>query len=226
MRSNPAIHGLKIQNNGDTADVLIYDYIGAFGVEASDVVEQLQNLDVENVNLRINSPGGDVFDGFAIANAVKQHKANVTVNIEGLCASAATVIALAGDEVVMHANTYFMIHNAWSVAIGNADEMREQASLLDRIDEDLANFYAEKTGKDVDDLKAMMSAETWMNPTEAKENGFINTVYEDEKPAQNRFDLSVYKNAPKVEQEPAQEVVETFDSWSRRDAEQKMLAIS
>lgn len=160
------------------AEVLIYDVIDSwFGVDANQLVKDLKGLDVDTIHVRINSPGGSVFDGIAIFNALKEHKAKVVTHVDALAASIASVIALAGDEVEMADNAMFMIHNAWILAIGDAAELRKTADLLDKIsDASIVRTYAAKTGADEDQIREWMNEETWFTAEEAKDEGFIDVI--------------------------------------------------
>lgn len=191
----------RIENKAGAveATVYLYDEIGWFGVLAEDFVKDLTAIKAETVHIRLNTPGGDVFDGTAIANTIKQLKAKTVIHIDGLAASIGSIIALAGDEVRMSENAFFMFHEAWSFSIGNAEDMRETAKLLDKIDGVLAKTYANKTNKDVDEIKELMAAETWLTADEALEMGMIDVIDKDEKDEKAKatlFDLSVFANVP------------------------------
>lgn len=158
------------------AEVLIYEEIGMWGVSAKQFARDLKDLGkISQIDLRINSPGGSVFDGNAIFNQIKQHPANVTVYIDGLAASMASVIAMAGDRIVMPENALMMIHNPWTVAIGDADELRKNADLLDKIKTTLVNAYGRSMMTE-DEIVEMMDAETWLTGEEAVEMGFADEL--------------------------------------------------
>ena len=189
----------RVENKTDKeATIYIYDEIGWFGVEASDFVKDLNDIKAETLHVRLNTPGGNVFDGTAIANAIKQHKSKTIIHIDGLAASIGSIIAISGDETTMAENAFFMFHEAWSFVIGNAEGLREEAKLLDKIDGVLAKQYANKTGKKEDEIKALMNAETWLTAEEALEMGMIDSIEEDkeEKASATMFDLSVFANVP------------------------------
>jgi ATP-dependent Clp protease protease subunit len=189
----------KIENKAepDEATVYLYDEISWFGVDAGQFVKDLNDIKAKTIHLRFNSPGGSVFDGTAIFNAIKQHKSKTVSHIDGLAASIASVIALASDEVRMAENAFLMIHDPWSIVIGNADTMREEAELLDKVGKTIAKTYMDKSGKDEKEIKAMMNAETWLTAEEAKEAGFVDIIEEnDEKAKATLFDLSVFANVP------------------------------
>lgn len=185
---------IEAKANG-TAEIAIYDEIGMFGISAKQFNEQLKALgDVQKINLRINSPGGDVFDGVAIFNMLKRHKATVHVTVDGLAASIASVIAMAGDHIVMPDNAMMMIHNPWGGAIGEADDMRDMAEALDKIKVSILSAYR-RTGKTDDEISAMMDGETWLTAAEAVASGFADEVIETVQIAA-LFDLSRFQNAP------------------------------
>ena len=137
--------------------------------------------DVRNVTVRINSPGGDVMAGAEIYSALKEHSLNgegkVTVIVTGLAASAASVVAMAGDEILMHPVAYMMIHNPWTFAMGDAKELRKTAKVLDVISEGLISAYEQRTGKDREELKRMLENETWMSAGTAVEEGFADGIF-------------------------------------------------
>lgn len=185
--------------DGDSAEVYIYDAIDSWwGVSANDFVRSLQELDVATINLRVNSPGGSVYDGVAIMNALRRHPANVIATVDGLAASAASFIIQAADEVVMGSGTELMIHDASTIVWGNADEMVEAASHLDRISGTIAGIYAERAGGTVEEWRDAMKAETWYSADEAVAAGLADRVIKrdaSEDKATNRFDLSVFAHA-------------------------------
>ena len=153
----------------ETAEILIYDEISSWGIEARQFVKDLSGISAKTIRLRINSPGGNVFDGVAIYNALKRHPASVRVEVDGLAASIASIIAMAGDTIHMAKNAFLMIHNAWVFAMGDAEEMRKMADVLEKIDGTMASTYAERTGSKPKDIRELMDAETWMTAEEAKE---------------------------------------------------------
>lgn len=173
----PQEKALEVRNaTGDEAEILLYEEIGYWGVTAKAFAAQLKAITAPSIVLRINSPGGDVFDGYAMYNALLAHPATITTKVDGLAASAASYVALAGDTVEMGETSLMMIHCAWGFSIGNADDMRNYASTLDKIDNQIAAVYAKKTGKGADEILALMQAETWLDPTEAKDLGLIDAI--------------------------------------------------
>ncbi|EKS6155821.1 Clp protease ClpP [Salmonella enterica] len=168
----------RMQASADNeADIYIYDEIGYWGVTARQFVNDLKALgDITHINLHINSPGGDVFDGIAIFNALKHHGAAITVHIDGLAASMASVIAMVGNPVIMPENTMMMIHKPWGFAGGDANDMRDYADLLDKVESVLIPAYVEKTGKTTEEIAAMLDDETWMDGKECLAHGFADQV--------------------------------------------------
>ena len=134
--------------------------------------------DVKNINLHINSPGGSVFEGIAIYNMLKQNPASLNVYVDGLAASIASVIAMSGDAIYMPANAMMMIHNPWTLAMGNAEELRKQADDLDWITESSVQTYLAKAGDKLDEktLKELMDNETWLTAQEAVDYGLADEV--------------------------------------------------
>ena len=181
-------------------EISIFDEIGYYGVSAKQFIGDLKRVPADHeIVLKIHSPGGEVFDGNAIFNALKRHPGGVTVQIEGLAASMATVISLAGAPVKMAANGFYMIHNPWGVAMGDADEMRDQAALLEKIREGMIAAYAAKSGQEPEQIAAWMDAETWFSAEEAQAAGFVDEVTDSLAIAAsaNKFSrLGKFRNAP------------------------------
>jgi ATP-dependent Clp endopeptidase proteolytic subunit ClpP len=184
----------SIQNKaGETADVYIFDEVGMYGVTAQDFIGEIKDLKDTPINLRINSLGGDVFNGMAIYNVIKKRESRTTVYIEGIAASVATIIALGADEVVMSENSLFMIHNAWGGTMGDSKDMRKSADTLDKISNELTEIYMKKTGLSYDRITEMMDEETWLSAEEAYEFGFVDTISDSIKVAA-KYDVSKFKN--------------------------------
>ena len=175
-KSNKPWFTLKNQTD-KPAELLIYDVIGDWqGLSAKELVNTLKGITDDEITVRINSPGGSVFDGIAIYNALRYHPADVHVRIEGLAASIASVIAMAGDTITMAENALMMIHNPFGWVGGEADDMRRTADMLDKATEAIAIAYAGKSDYSVEDITPMMADETWMTALEAKEHGFIDNI--------------------------------------------------
>lgn len=180
-------------------EIHIFDYIDAYGVNSRSFQKELKALgDVTVINLHINSPGGDVFEGNTIYNLLKSHKANVTVYVDGLAASIASVIAMAGDKIVMPANAMMMIHDPWTIAMGSADDMRKTAETLDKIKGTLVAAYRSKSGLNDDEIQTLMSDETWFTADEAVAMKFADVVADEVKiaAALDPEVLKKFKNCP------------------------------
>lgn len=175
---------IRNETSDETTEVFVYETIGGyFGTPADEFVKALNEIDTPNIDVRINSPGGSVFDAVAIYNALVKHSANVTVYVDSLAASAASVIAMAGDKVVMMVGAQIMIHDAMGIEMGNAAEMRAFAEFLDRQSDNLASIYADRAGGETEEWRARMIAETWMFAQEAVDLGLADEIYK--KPAKS-----------------------------------------
>lgn len=170
----------RIENKGANASVYIYDEIGFWGVTAQDFAAELKAISASTMDVHINSPGGEVYDGLAIYNSLKGHKATVTVHIDGLAASAASFIAMAGDAVIIARNAEMMIHDAMGAAFGNASEMAEMGKALDRVSENIADIYAQRAGGTVSSWRDLMKAETWYSGKEAVAAGLADKMTDDD----------------------------------------------
>jgi len=179
------------------AEISIHDEIGMWGVSASAFMRDLRGMgELDEIHLSIHSPGGDVLDGWAIYNSLKNSKAKITARVEGLAASMASVILMAADTVEIPENAYVMIHNPWGLAIGDADEMRDTADLLDKLGNGLVNAYASRTGNSEKDIREMMDAETWMDGKEAVERGFADKLLDGVALSARAFDNRKFKMTP------------------------------
>lgn len=170
------------------------------GVASETFVPAFRAIDADVVHVRIDSPGGDVFAGQAIAQALRDSKAKVIVHVDGLAASAATIVAIAAGEVEIAIGGMFMVHRAWTFAFGNTHDMLEAAELLEKIDGTLATQYAMRTGKEEAEMLALMDAETWFTAQEAVDAKLVDRVAatpeKKEASASARWDLSAYAKAP------------------------------
>lgn len=208
MAAERKFYDIKAEAGEDRAEVWIYEQIGedwfGEGVTAKKLVKELAALDVATIDLHINSPGGSVFDGQAIYNALKRHKADVVSYVDGLAASIASVIALAGDRVVMASNALFMVHNPWGWVQGNSADMRKYADVLDKVRDTILTAYRDKTGLDDASLVELMDAETWMDAEEAHGYGFVDEVGESlDLAASVRYDIRALKRFDKVPEQLA-----------------------
>lgn len=157
-------------------EVIGEDWWTGGGVTAKRVSAALRSIGKNGVTVKVNSPGGDMFEGIAIYNLLRAHPAKVTIEVLGWAASAASIIAMAGDEIRMGLGSFMMVHNAWGVVIGNRHDMRDSAELFDGFDGAIADIYEARTGMKRSDIEELMDAETFMGPAEAVKNGFADVV--------------------------------------------------
>lgn len=185
----------EIQNNVDseTADIYIYSEVGGFDVNAKSFINELKAVKDKNIDVHINSLGGSVFDGLAIYNALKTHTKKVTTKVEGIAASIASVIAMAGDRIEMAENSLFMIHNPFAMSGGDANELRKTADILDKIRNEIAGIYASKSNHNSQHYIDLMNNETWFNSNETLELGLISGITESLK-IENNYDISKFQN--------------------------------
>ena len=194
--------------NGEVA-VYIYDEIGFFGVTASDFLGELRGITSNALNVHLNSPGGDVFDGIAIYNGLKQHRAKVNIVVDSIAASIASVIAMAGDTVTMTRGSMMMIHEPFALVIGDANDMRKQAEALDLMGQNIASIYADRAGGSVEEWRGRMTAETWYSGADAVAAGLADAVAGESQ--KNTFDLSIFRNGPSPVQ--AEEPLPVVPDW-------------
>jgi ATP-dependent protease ClpP protease subunit len=173
--------GINAAAEGDERSISILDVIGydwwtGEGVTAKRVAAALRSLGAGPVTVNINSPGGDVFEGFAIYNLLRDHQGEVTVKVLGLAASSASIVAMAGDTIQIARAGFFMVHNAWTVAIGNRHELRGLADDIEPIDAAMADIYAAQTGMELKDIQRQMDSETWVNGSAAVEQGYADEL--------------------------------------------------
>ncbi|NHN55781.1 peptidase [Calidifontibacter sp. DB0510] len=187
-----------------TARVYLYAEIGGwFGVLAEDFAAEVNALEVDQIHLHVNSPGGSAFDGLAMANVLRQHDAKVIAHVDGLAASAASLVILGADEIVMEPGSQLMVHDAWAACIGNAADMTKTASILDKLCTDMAGLYAVRAGGTPQEWRAVMLEETWYTATEAVDAGLADRVSadapggrQDAAAAAAAWDLSMFAHAP------------------------------
>lgn len=198
----------------DKAEILLYDVIGEDmfgGISARAFAEELGRAkSVKQIDVRINSPGGDAFAGITMHNLLRSHPANVTTFVDGLAASAASIVAVAGDQVEMASNAMMMIHRAWTIAMGNAQDFEKQAHLLNTIDGTLAETYAAKTGGDAAGILEQMTTETWLTAEQAMDQGFADRIGQEHAIAACvRPELFKYKYVPPqfVDKSPLPETI-------------------
>lgn len=201
----------SLVRNGADASLYIYDVIDAYwGVSALSVIDAIAAAgDAKTLNVYINSPGGDVFEGRAIMAAIGRFDGKTVAHIDSLCASAATSIALACDEVRMSDGAFFMIHNASGLVWGDKTAMRETADLLEKVEGAIVNDYTAKTEKDEEQVRAWMDAETWFTAAEAKAEGFIDSIVKADGKAKNTWNLAAFNKVPEQLKAPPEPVEET-----------------
>lgn len=186
--------------NEAASEILIYGVIGdpwGDGVMAKHVRDALKQVGQRDINVRIHSPGGSVFEASAIYHFLTEWKHQVTVSVDGLAASAASVVAMAGHQVKMAATSMMMIHDPWTISIGDSTQLRKDAELLDKMRDQIAEVYAKRSGRKADEFATLMAAETWLTPEEALNLGLADEIT-GQAAVENRYDLSSFKNAPKA----------------------------
>ncbi len=211
---------------GSVAELSIYDEIGFWGVSAQDFASQMKAITAPSITVHINSPGGDVFDGVAILNTLRSHPATVDVVVDGLAASAASFIAMAGDTVTMMPNSSMMIHDASGVCMGNTADMVSMADLLDKMSNNIASIYSARAGGSVNQWREVMRGEKWYTADEAVDAGLADRVEDTDNPTnkavKNDWNLSFF-NYDGREHAPAPVLAArvepfTFDPEVFRDA--------
>ncbi|MBR0876888.1 Clp protease ClpP [Bradyrhizobium liaoningense] len=186
------------ESGASAAEITIYNDIGYWGVTAQDFHNALKALGpVDNLTIRISSDGGEVLQGFAIANMLARHSAYKVVVVDGIAASMASVIALTGDEVVMPENAFLMIHNPWGGVVGDSEDMRSAADTLDKMMVNIRDVYVKRTGLPEAKIQKMMDAETWLTADEAVKLGFADRVDNPVDMAAQRFNLAKFNKVPK-----------------------------
>jgi len=204
----------EIRARASGAEVLIYDEIGAYGVTAKGFLAELGALpDGVPIDLRLNSPGGSVFDAVAIFNALQRHEGTITVWIDGIAASAASYIAMAGDEIVMPENAFLMIHDPSGLVMGTAEDMREMADTMDKIAGSMIRGYAARSGRSEEEIAALMTAETWFDAQDALAAGLATRMAEPVRIAAS-FDIGRFRNAPPSLLEAVAETVGAPDGFA------------
>lgn len=227
----------RFSNSASSSEAFldIYDEIGFWGVSARDFTDSLRSVSAPSLTVHINSPGGDVFDGIAILNALRSHPATVHVVVDGLAASAASFIAMAGDTVTMMPNSNLMIHDASGVCMGNQADMASMADLLDKMSDNIASIYAARTGTPRDQWRDVMRGEQWYSADEAVTAGLADRVADtgtpSKTPVENRWNFSFFnydgrEHAPAPVLAARVEPFFTFDPEVFRDAIRVMLASS
>jgi ATP-dependent Clp protease protease subunit len=189
---------INLIKNADEATLYIYDVISAdWGISAQMVIDAIANAaGVPILNIRINSPGGDVFEARAIIEAIKRFEGKTIAHIDAIAASAATGIACAANEVLMAEGAFYMIHNAQCISFGDKNAMRETADLLEKIEGSIVADYTAKTCKEPQQIIEWMNAETWFSAKEAIDNGFADGLAPTATKPKNMWNLSAYSKTP------------------------------
>lgn len=218
LADNRGVGFFKAEQSADEATIYLYDAIvsDAFwgGVSAIDFVKELAGITAPVIHLRINCPGGDVFAARAMEQAVREHPSQIIAHVDGYAASAASYLALAADEVQIAEGGFVMIHKAWTIAFGNANDLMDTAALLEKVDASLVATYVKETGQDAAQIEEWMAAETWFTAQEAVDNGFADKIAEPATKAKAAWNLAAYDHAPKVapQQAPEQATVNTWNT--------------
>jgi len=169
---------MRLESDPDNKTIIMRGPVGDFegGLSADDFRDCLNEHAGQDVTIHLDSEGGVVSEGLAMYNAIMQHDGEVTIHIDTLAASIATVVCCAADKVVINSNAKFMVHRCWTVAMGNCKDFRSTADIMEMMDKDIANTYVERTGKDEAEVIAMMDAETWLDAEEALAHGFVHAI--------------------------------------------------
>ncbi len=190
-----------VARGSDRAEIYLYGVIGqdwyGDGVSAKQFAEDLRKVkDAKTIDLRINSEGGDVFAGKAMYTLLQDHKAKIIVHVDGLAASAASFVAMAGDEINVSEGAFIMIHNAWTIAMGGVEDFRRTADLLEVVNGTIRSVYMARTKRTEKEVRGWMDAETWFTGPEALENGFADKMTANVKVAASVRDPGRFKNTP------------------------------
>lgn len=210
----------------ETPELMIYDVIVQDdfwgGITSKGINKELEGLkDSKEIKVRINSPGGSVFEGLAIYNSLVNHPAKIIVQIDSLAASIASIIALAGDEITMAENGFFMIHNPWSLAMGDASDMRKTADTLDQLKTSLITTYSARSGYTEEEISKLMDEETWLSGEQALEAGFVDSLIPvKEKAPKALLEPDLFKNCPesliKTDEKEPEKQFKSLDFYKKR----------
>jgi ATP-dependent Clp protease protease subunit len=212
LASNKGRGSFRAEQGAEAATLYLYDAIvdtpedAAWfgGIDPTTFIAALNSIDAPVIHLRVNSPGGSVFAARAMEQAIREHKAEIVVHVDGYAASAASFLIMAAKRVEMAAGAFLMIHKAWTFAAGNADDLKSMSDLLGKIDESLVTTYVARSELDPDHVRAAMAAETWYSAEEAVAAGLADAVF-DNAPKATAWDLSIYENAPQAHQPAAED---------------------
>ena len=217
LKNIPQDFKVEHDEENKTTEITIYGVIGESwwndSFSANDIDKALKSAGDNDLIINLNSPGGDAFDGIAIYNRLKRHKGKITVNVDGWAASAASIIAMAGDEVIMGLGSMMMIHEAWTVVFGTKTELRKEAEVLEELENGIINIYQTKANISQEEIRKKVDAETWMSAHTAVELGFADKVegQEETEEVEIRTDeekeeiLNELKNTVEPNEEPKNE---------------------
>lgn len=211
---------LRAESKGSGAVLYMDGVIDPWwGITAHDVGKALEEMGGVDLDVYLNSPGGDVFEGRSIQTRFKRYTGNITVHIDGLAASAATTVALGADKRIIADGAFWMIHNAWTIAFGDKNDVGKTRDLLAQIDDAIAKDYGVATGEEREQIVSWMDAETWFNADAAKAAGFVHEIFtgDSAKAAENRnrWNLAAYKNVPKALTEKPEPPIDQYPSRAR-----------
>lgn len=232
QRDNATLpRAFKIKAEADEATVYVYDVIGGWfgGIDAETFAREIAAITAKTIHLHVNSPGGDVFDARAMMAALAAHPAEIIGHVDGIAASAATSLLMACDRVSMVRGGRFMIHEAWTLAMGNKRDMRATADLLEGMDQEIVADYKRKTKKAEADIVTWMEGETWFTADQALENGFIDEIVEaatekKDEPAAANWNLAAYDKAPEdLKAPPKESGPDPAEVRARRDRHLRLL---
>ena len=223
----------ELRDEGERAVIYIYGTIGEGWTEeesnkAKNIAQELDALGGKPVDVRIDSGGGDVYEGFAIASALLRYEGHVRAYVDGMAASAASYIAIMADEVVMADFAWFMIHDAWCYTAGNAAQLLEDAARLEALDATIAKMIADRTGKDVDEVKAAMDAETWLDAEASLEFGLADRIEETGKRMAACVDAALasrYAHVPEAVEKVESHAVDTVETDNGAPASKKTVLL-
>lgn len=170
-----------LKSNYETGTIQMYGEIGSYieeGISDRDLIDILGQMDGQDITISLKSDGGDVFEGLSIYNQLAHYQGNVTIVVDALAASIASVIAMAADDIAIHENSMLMIHNPWTVALGDAKEFRGVADLLDRVAADIAGIYSRRSGRNDQHFLEVMESDTYYSAQEALESGLVDRIIE------------------------------------------------
>jgi len=198
---------VEAKAESDEATIYLYDMIvnndeeAAWfgGISPQSFIKALNEIKAGTIHLRVNSPGGSVFAARAIEQAIREHKSTIVAHIDGLAASAASFLIMAADQIHMAPGSFLMIHKAWTMMYGNADDLRKEAGLLDQVDSSLVKTYAKRSNQEETVIATWMAEETWLEASKAVELGFADQVADESPTNRSAWDLSAYQHPPKVE---------------------------